>query len=150
MNLNEPANAQYDEWKGTLAADCVMEYPIERLLGVDAEQWRIVIVDISIDGGWQWTTAYAIPAATEYPALREMVESGRLEVTKVAHFDETPHDHHDTVPPAPPVLPVTWASNLLAIGFKRLHIRMSSLVEELRALPLEIVEVASIVDESGE
>lgn len=146
-DLRDRASVQYDEWLGTVAADGVDFNRLESFLGIERDAWRLVVVDVLIFGGGQSILAWALPAADgNYESVKRAAEAGLVEVTKVVERDELPADHDDTNPPAPPVLPLTWAMDLLALGFKRLHIRMENIPESLRALEFQIIEVASVVD----
>jgi hypothetical protein len=42
--------------------------------------------------------------------------------------------------------PITWVSEVMAVGFKRLDIRISDVPPDLRDLVRDIREIASIVD----
>jgi hypothetical protein len=148
-NLRAPAHVQRDEWSGTLAADEVDLKALEEFIGVDPDLWRLVVVDIYIGGGSQSIAGYAVPQSLgSYESLHDAVrDTGCIEVTRVAEWDENPADHIDTNPPAPPIVPLTWASELIALGFKRLHLRMIKLPNDLHHDGFEIIEVASIVDQ---
>lgn len=149
-NLMEPASAQYDKWVGTAAADDVDMHSLGKLLGLDTEKWDLVVVDLSVNGGYQSITGWATKREDgEYENRKQILAAsgGVLEVTKVIDCHEEPHDHADTNPPRPPALPITWASEVVALGFKRLQIRLVDVQTEFRDLVTEIYEVASIVDE---
>src|SRR4051812_23118781 len=126
-NLLEPASTQYDKWVGTVAGDAVDLHSLGELLGLDTEKWDLVVVDLNVDGGYQSITGWATTRKdAEYENRKQILaeSGGVLEVTKVVDHHEEPHDHADTNPPASPALPITWASELVALGFKRLHIRI--------------------------
>ena len=147
-NLKERASVQNDEWVGTAAADDVDLQPVEELLGLSRSKWRLVVVELHVDGGRQSIVAYAVPAAAGgHEAMkRAITKDHRIEVTKVFDSSGDPGDRTDTNPPEAAVLPITSASDLVALGFKRLVVRLLSIPSELRDHRYEIVPVASIVD----
>lgn len=146
-NLRDPAGVQYDEWSGTFSADEVDRKSLEGFLGVDEATWRLVEIDIYIDGGSQSITAYAVPRELgTYEELEAAISAGQIGVTRVADWSEDPSEHSDTNPPPPLILPITWATELLARGFKRLHLRMLCIPYELRGGKYTIVEVGKIVE----
>ena len=147
-NFNLPAHAQYDEWVGTAAADDIDLKPVDDMLGLSRSEWRLVVVELHVYEGRQSIIAYAVPnAAGGYEAMkRAITKDHRIEVTKVFESSEDAADRIDANPPEAPVVPITWASDLVALGFKRLVIRLLNIPTELRDRKYEIVPVASIVD----
>ena len=146
-NLVERASTQYDKWLGTVAADDVDMHSLGELIGVDTSEWDLVVVDLHVDGGYQSITGWATPREEAGYDVRKRLldESGRLEVTRVVDWNEEPHAHADTNPPPPFVLPMTWASEVIASGFKRLHIRIIDVQNDFRDRVRGIYEVDSIV-----
>jgi len=147
-NLNEPAHVLNDEWVGTAAADDVDLKPVAEMLGLSRGEWRLVVVELHVDGGDQSIVAYAVRNAEGgYEAMkRAITRDHRIEVTKVFDSSEVPADHIDTNPPDAPALPITSPSDLVALGFNRLVIRLLNIPTSLRDHRYEIVPVASIVD----
>lgn len=150
-NLNSHASTQYGTWEGTLSGDEVDMHSLAELLGVDEGRWSLLVVDVYVDGGSQSIDGWAVPAGMDgYDILRRQIkDTGRIDVVKVVERNEEPHDHSDTNPPDPPVVPLTYVTDLIAFGFKRLHIRMTKLERDLREMNPQIVEVPSIAEEEG-
>ncbi len=139
-DLGDAASVQYNDWSGTVAGDEGDLDRVSKLLGIDERQWVILVLDIYIYGGTQTISAFGIRLGgkTVPDYLRDEVESkGHVEVTRLVEFSENPHGHADTNPPLPPVLPVTWATELLAC-FKRIHIRMHWHSHEVDGIPFAI------------
>lgn len=146
-NLRDMAAVQYDDWVGTLAADEADLHPITDLLGVDREKWFLLVVEVSVFGGSQSIVGYAVPAEVDYTSLEAQIRStGRIEVVRVVETHEDPSDHEDTNPPDSPVRPITWATDLLAFGFKRFHLRMQWKPQGFGD-SYDIVEIGSAVND---
>lgn len=149
-DLREPAGVQYNEWVGTFAADGVDMRDLEEFIGVDGAKWSLIVVDIHIYGGSQTIIGYAIPALDRaYKELeKQIVERGRIEVTRVAEIRFRPEaGHWDTNPPRPLSTPILGVGELLTYGFKRLQLRLLNIQHGLDELPFEIIEVASVVSD---
>lgn len=147
-NLLEPASVQYDRWVGTVAADDIDMTNLAERIGVNREAWDLVVVDLHVDGGYQTITGWGVPSEeAAYETRRAHLQSsgGVLEVTRLVEHNEEPHEHADTNPPTPPKLPLTWASEVVALGFKRLHIRIIDVQDDFRDQLVEIREVASLI-----
>ena len=125
-NLLDSAQAQYGDWSGTLAGDHADGIDLARLLGVDVDQWRLVIIDVSISGGTQYVTGYAVPHAVAAALMDGTHPSRRVDVTRVSHSCQPLSDDSGTNPPDPPTTPLTWVGDLLTYGFKRLNMRFVS------------------------
>lgn len=126
INLNVPASVQYGDWIGTTAADEVDTRELEKFLGVDRSEWRLLVFDITIYGGFQEVTGYGVRADVTWNDLEALTESNRPIVVHRVGVLEYDTRHGDTNPPPPLTLPVISAGELLGHGFKRLHIRMRS------------------------
>lgn len=126
-NPYEPANVQYDDWTGTVAGDRVEFNRFEQLLGIDSDKWRVLVIEIISGGGHQTLIAYGVSNVSGFSDLQEIVDSGRtIVLTSIKTLDYRISGHVDTNPPAPPVMPVESATDFLAYGFKRFHLKLVS------------------------
>jgi hypothetical protein len=127
INPYDPASVQYNDWSGTVAGDDVDMRSFEQLLGIDREKWRILFVEITMGGGHQTLVAFGVSAQTTYADLEAIVQQGRsIVLTTLKTFDSQINGHADTNPPAPPVIPVEKATDFIAYGFKRFHMKLIS------------------------
>ena len=125
-NLNEVATVQYGDWMGEVAADEVDGHELEAFLGFDSTKWRLLVVDITVYGGYQEVHGYGVPASQTWSDLEDRVRANQpVIVHHLGLVDYDPH-HGDTNPPAPLSTPVISAGELVGHGFKRLHIRLRS------------------------
>jgi hypothetical protein len=127
INPYESASVQYNDWEGTVAGDDVDMRSFEQLLEIDKEKWRVLLIDITMGGGHQTLVAYGVSATTSYADLEDIIEDGRsIVLTTLKTYDSSIEGHADTNPPAPPTIPVEKATDLIAYGFKRFHMRLVS------------------------
>jgi hypothetical protein len=123
--LLEPASVQYNDWRGTVAADGVDMRDVAEFLAIDREQYRVLAVDVSIYGGHQHLTAWGVPADQGWDALQAIVDSGEpIRCRALAEIEYDPAHNFDTNPPPPLSTPVVSATEFLGHGFKRLQIRL--------------------------
>jgi hypothetical protein len=127
INPYESASVQYNDWHGTVAGDDVDMRSFEQLLDIDRDKWRVLLIDITMGGGHQTLVAYGVSAETSYTDLEDIIEDGRtIVLTTLKTYDYQVDGHADTNPPAPPVIPVEKATDFIAYGFKRFHMRLVS------------------------
>jgi hypothetical protein len=129
MNLDpySPASVVHNYWTGSVAGDGVDMEDVEQFLGIDKEVWRVLHIEISIDGGQHTIEPYAIDVEINDADLVEAVEAGNpIKLTRLPAIEYFPHEHSDTNPPAPLSIPIISATEFLGYGFKRLHLKMTS------------------------
>lgn len=127
MNPYESASVQYNDWEGTVAGDDVDFRSFEQLLDIDREKWRVLVVDVTLGGGHQTLVAYGVAGSTSYNDLEDIIEDGRtIVLTTLKTYNYSPKGHVDTNPPAPATIPVEKATDFIAYGFKRFHMRLVS------------------------
>ena len=98
---------------------------INEILGVDRDKHRVLAVDVSIYGGRQHLIAYGVPGDQGWDVLQALAERGEpIRCRVVADIESGPEGHFDTNPPAPPSMPIETPTDFLALGFKRLQIRL--------------------------
>lgn len=126
-NPYEPASVQYNDWTGTVAGDDVDFRSFEELLGIDSEKWRVLAIEIISGGGHQTLLAFGVSNVSGFTDLQRMVDEGRsIVLTCIKTLDYSVEGHADTNPPAPPALPVSSATDFIAYGFKRFHMKLIS------------------------
>lgn len=132
--LREPSGVQYNHWTGRVAADDVDLHQLGTLLGVDEDEWWMILVDVYVSGGSQVIASYGVRRQDwdRDRLVPHANEHGRLELTKLTESCEEPADHLDTNPPGIPALPLTWATDLLAFGFKRFSMKLTCELPHLR------------------
>jgi hypothetical protein len=127
MNPYESASVQYNDWEGTVAGDDVDFRSFEQLLDIDREKWRVLVLDVTIGGGHQTLVAYGVAGSTSYKDLEDIIDDGRtIVLTTLKTYDYSIEGHADTNPPAPPTIPIEKATDFIAYGFKRFHMRLVS------------------------
>ncbi len=146
-DINEPASVQYNDWHGEVAADHVDLTFIADYITSQPENWWVILFDITVYGGHQVITPYAVPNGTTRDQMQHLVDAGQpVPVTRLPAIS---YDSgvDDTNPPKAMSMPVISASELVGHGFKRLHIRFRS-----RSIPhgarLEVVEELTDEDDS--
>jgi hypothetical protein len=142
----EAAAVQYDDWTGTVAGDRVEFDRFEKLLGIDNEKWRVLVIEIISGGGHQTLIAYGVSKVSGFSDLQEIVDDGRtIVLTSIKTLDYRISGHVDTNPPAPPIMPVESATDFLAYGFKRFHLKLVS-----KSLPKDAkFETTTYIDTDG-
>jgi hypothetical protein len=124
-DLLESASVQYGDWRGTVAGDNVDMRNVGEFLGIDRSKHRVLAIDVTIYGGSQDLIAYGVSADQGWDELQATTDRGEpIRCRVVKRIERNPAEHFDTNPPPPLSLPVVSATEYLAHGFKRLHIRL--------------------------
>lgn len=147
MNPYESANVQYNDWKGTVAGDDADFSSFEQLLDIDREKWRVLVVDVTIGGGHQTLVAYGVAGSTSYVDLEDIIKDGRtIVLTTLKTYDYSIKGHADTNPPVPATIPVEKATDFIAYGFKRFHMRLVSrnIPEGARFENMDFIDIEGI------
>lgn len=135
----------FGDWSGFATADNVDDRLMQGFIGVDADRWQVVVVDLIIKAGLEEIVAYAVPnkgERTPDEMARMIGETGYLGVTRVVHTREAPPEHTGANPPEPVVMPITWVSEAIRSAFKNLRVQ---LVHRTVPTDCQILEVGSIV-----
>lgn len=74
-NLHSRAGVQYNDWTGRLPHD-VDFTELTTLLGVDREQWWLLVVDATVYGGSQQVIGWAVPDSTTFNDLTATLRPG--------------------------------------------------------------------------
>lgn len=148
IELDLDASVQNNHWQGSVAANDIVAERLEEYLGIDPEKWRIIRLEISIDGGNRYISGWGVESdSDEVELIREAQDSGILELTKLVDFEEHLIGHHGFDPPYPDKIPVTSAVDLFAIGFKRMKLVIYRDDKYANIQGLRVKQVDSIVEE---
>lgn len=146
-NLRDAASVQYGDFKGTLAGDEVDLIGLANALGINQDEWQLLVVEFTCYGGSQALRAWGVRRNIGgWEGLEAMIAAtGQVEVTLLVDRSQRLAQHADTNPPARPAgAAFGLLGDLFVFGFKRFVGRLVS-----RNIPdpsCPIVEVDSVAD----